>query len=99
MELQSAARDLQDAAKVEKDKMRKWTKMAEEARTHLAAVSPPGQHTPCLAQGIKGNTTRCSLPVWQHTPPAGIVLDDLHRVGSSSSPVQSLAMLLWCRSR
>ena len=52
VELQSAARDLQDTAKVEKDKIRKWTKMAEEARAQLAAASPEGEFTfvPCSWQ-------------------------------------------------
>ena len=48
VELQSAARDLQEMAKVEKDKMRKWGKMAEEARTQLAALYPTGRiPVPC----------------------------------------------------
>lgn len=47
VELQSASKDLQDTAKLEKDKMRKWGKLAEEARAQLAAASPDGAAPVC----------------------------------------------------
>ena len=42
VELQTTFRDLQDAAKVERDKVRKWQKMATDIRGQLTAMLPEG---------------------------------------------------------